>query len=304
MTKKEKQLVEAFNNGTYVEVQFLIGWGARRKLDKEYLTSKGVDTDIERGTRDLLLSEDLEPKEALGKKYTEVQKYLNDWRRCLPSGIKSLDFVRKDRLPETLAYLRKTREEVQALAIAWADSIEGAKKRYKEKYPDKYNSAKYPSREDILNGVKLNWVVTDLTPPSVEKVGKEEAKRAVENAMNRINRAADIIVEGFVRDLANNLKKLKKGSEADGKINWRVIGTSKKLITLFKENLNVFVLNDQVKTLVNELDELIEDNDPNELAQLIRNDEGLKKVVNDISVNIMTELKSIDDAPIKRAIDF
>uniref|UniRef100_A0A6M3JL31 Uncharacterized protein n=1 Tax=viral metagenome TaxID=1070528 RepID=A0A6M3JL31_9ZZZZ len=304
MKTREEKLAEAFENGTYIEVQFLIGWGAREKLPKEYLIEKELDTAIERGTRDLLNPDDLAPRKAIEEKKSEMLKYMGDWKRCLPSGIKSLNFIRKDCLFETLEYLRTVEKEVKQLAINWAAALTEAEKRYASEHPDKYSPGKYPSKQEIINGVVFNYTITNLAPPAKEMLGKEEYKKAIENTKSRISRAGDIIVEGFVTDLISNLKKLKKGSEEDGKMNGKVIKTSKRLVSLFKESLDAFILNDQIKKAVDELDELIEDDDPSELAKLIRDDDDLKKVVAGITTNIMGELKKIKDAPIKRAIDF
>ncbi len=302
MNKKEKQLAEAFNEGIYINVDFRIGWGARKKLSKEYCESKGLDSDIERGTRDLLLPEDLEKKDLLTNKKMEVDAYMKDWSRSLPSGIKGLNFIKKNYVPETLEYLRATKNIVEQFAKDWGDASLQAQENYKTKYPAKYDASRYPTKEQIINGVVYHYNTVDVTPPSVEKVGEEEAKKAIENQRERINRAGDIIVEGFVTELYRNIKNINAYGSGEKAANSQVIETAKKLITLFRESLDTFIINEQIGKAIDDLDSLIEDDDPKELAKLIRDDEGLRNTVKDLTGNIMNNLQAIKDASIERAL--
>jgi len=306
MTNRDKQLQKAFEEGTYVEAKFLIGWGARKKLSKEYLKKKNMDADVERGTRDLLLPDDLKPKKVLEKYKMEVENYITDWSRCLPSGLSGIQFIRKDKIQEVLEFFTEVKSKKDELAKEWADSIEEAKERYKKRYPDKYDESNYPDPKRIMDGVQFYYTLVDLTPPSKDKVGEKEAKEAINQAKDRIGRAQNIILEGFVSELYNNISNLYAATAGDKTANTKVIKTSKKLVTLFKSSLDTFILNDQIKSVVDELDSLVEDDDPSELAALIRDDDSLKKVVSDMAKGSMKELKSVakDSSICERVIDY
>ena len=305
------QLEKAFSNGVYLNITFHTGWMGSEKIPEEELKQRGLDTEIERGIRSLLLPEDYANYHDLRGLKSEVEKRFKsskgkNWKAdTIYSGIADLDLLPTNKVAEAYEYLTGIKDKVEELAEKWASCVSSKEKNFAAKYPQKYNPAKYPNKEDIKRGIVFEFSVHNVSLPSKEKLPEEVYNQEAKKVAETYRKAADIISTAFISEISTVIKKMRDGcTEEDKNVDSRVISKGKDLISKFKSTFNSFIYYKEIEDAVNSLEEFFEDDDPKELAALVRNDSDLKNLVGGMMGDIITDLKKISSEPIRRAIDF
>jgi len=274
--------------GIFLNVKIRM-WGASSKVEKDKLGS--LPSDIVKATQALILEEDKEKLEQLGKIKTKVTvTYLNSV--SFPFPVLGFVMVPRERVMEIDRYLEEVKKEF--FEVVDGMDIEKYKENFKAKHPKYYKPNKYPSQKYFRSHFAFEWSFKDLSPsdslksidPKLYKEEqdkfKEDIKQMEEDTINLISN--DILMR------VNNLKDMCSGKK---RISQRTINGLESLLEKWDMLWKGFISNDALKEAIAKIKENIVDLNADDLRFDRAAKRQVKKAVTEIIDTVQTEVENI-----------
>jgi len=287
--------VDTLQNSVMVNVR-CGWWGAMARYDENKL-GKDVPKKIVRAVQDLL-----EDKSLIDEART-IQRKLKGFigNNSLPCPIDGVYLVAKDRVP---VIHDKVNESIELMSIPVNKLVSNygrLKRKFKKKYPDQYQSEKYPTSKRLKARfyIDCNFFQIGMPDNDIMELDPEQYRQAVQRFQNMAEEIEEMAVTLIGNRLMQRLDKLQKQCETGEGIHGRTIGSINRFLDNWKEMWSGQVDDKKLTMIMARLRGQMK----KVSADRLRGNEEFRGEVAAKIEKIMTNLDRIPNVSLKRKID-
>lgn len=300
MTEPKRMITEEniFTKGMLINLS-MGSYVGRKKLAKEQMGE--LPTEIVRGVHDLF---DKDFKKLL----TEIAAFDGEIRwmvksRSVPFPIDGVYFIKSEQIEDIIDRLNAKKGQRDEMIEKALEGYEEAIKIFAEKYPVYYEKAKhkYPSKSHFIERFPFKYQFLKIQAPGKEDkvISPEIYKLEMAKFKETIEDMKKEVISTIYGQLLETTSRLKKQC-TEGKPSQRTLNTLNEYLQKIDDVYSDFVDRKDLKAAIKSVKAQVLGVTADELRD---NDEAREKFRAGIA-DIVGNIKSLPDIPLKRAIEF
>jgi len=268
-------------------------WGASKKLTADQLGD--LPKEIVAATRKLFVNTG---------RIEHVRSILGEAKRVIDTNaidfpVPVFKFIRKERISPVDDDLNDIHRRASAGVTAICEEFEDLKSDYRRKFPEYYNPADYPTREQLQNNFKFEWRFITLNPPDsssiVDPIIYDREVRKVHDTMEEFqNNLISLVSSQFY----SRIDKL-RAQCVSGEINSGTVNSVHRVLDRFDKIWNGCFKHDKLEGLIADVKAYMSNTD----GDMLRASDDLRGVFSEKLSEITSTIKLSADERIVRRLD-
>jgi len=269
-------------------------WGASKTVTPEQLGD--LPPDIVHAARTLLI--DTNKLEVVRGIIGEAKRRVKE--NTIDFPIPGLDFINKDRIEHVDDFLKASKERAMDAIEDLNGELEGLKAHYKDKHPEFYNEADYPTEAQLLDNFVFEWSFRQLNPPDkgLGILSPALYKKEVEAFRMEMKEFQDSLVSIVAKEFYDRIDKLREQCLGNN-INTATVKSIHNIIDRFDNIWSGHLMHDDLRSMITQVKEYVADTD----GDMLRSGESLRMMVGNKMKDVAGQITRSRDKRLLRKID-
>ena len=271
-------------------------WGATTKLDSEQLGD--LPEDIVKASRDLLTDD---------SKLVAVRGIIGESKRFIKANtmsfpIPNVDFINKSRITHVDEGLKARKIWLEEAVEELNASLEFAKQRYQERYPDLYNAGDYPTPAQLVRNLVFEWKFRVISPPGKDMaiLSPEMYEQEVASFKKDMKEFEDSLISIVAKEFYERIDKLKEQCLGGTDISAATVKSVHGVLDKFNRIWDGCVQNDELTKMIQDVKMYMQGTE----TQMLKADDEFRRMVGKKMSEVTSLIKSSKDERLTRKLDF
>ena len=271
-------------------------WGATTKIDPEQLGD--LPERIVKASRDLLTDD---------SKLTAVRGIIGEAKRFIKSNtmafpIPGVDFINKNRISFVDDGLKRKKVYLDEAVEELIATLEFAKQRYKERYPNLYNEGDYPTPAQLLRNLVFEWKFRVISPPGKDLaiLSPEMYEQEIASFKKEMKEFEDSLISIVAKEFYDRIDKLRDQCLGSTDISAATVKSVHGVLEKFGKIWNGCVESDELTKMIKDVKMYMEGTE----TQMLKADDEFRRMVGKKMSEVTSLIKASKDPRLTRKLDF
>lgn len=288
---------DVFAEGCLISLEILGIWGASTKLGESFISSR-LPSKLIRANYDIL--EDKSRIDRLNFLREEAKSFVANCSKPFP--LSNCHFIDKHVISivdEGLEFRKAKFFEVLDLFLN--EEYDNEKRKFQEKYPEHYQSEKYPSKRRMRDSITFEWCYRVFQPPGKNSgiLTSEMYKKEYKKFQVDVERMNQMMLTEVKEQLISKVETLRDQC-LGGTPHASTIKSVNTFLERFEKYWNTSVGTVGIKELVTDVKKYLDGTD----ADMLRSDDEFRGMVGKAMKDVANDFEQIVGDRLERSLDF